>query len=101
MRAFVFLFVLGIAAMSAAPIVAADLPEPDQLPAISEFPDPLTTRSGKKIQTTEQWFAERRPELSALFQHYMYGTLPAIKTSVSGKIAHEDRNAFDGKATLR
>src|SRR5688572_6983293 len=40
------------------------------------LPDPLTMLDGKKITTTTEWEAVRRPELRRLFQHYMYGKLP-------------------------
>src|SRR5262249_45636934 len=42
----------------------------------------------------------RRPELKALFQHYMYGYLPPAE-KVSAKVERTDRKALGGKATLR
>jgi hypothetical protein len=56
---------------------------------------------GRRVTTREQWFNERRPELIALFQHYMYGTLPPRPAQVSGKLERVDRNALGGKATLK
>jgi dienelactone hydrolase len=55
---------------------------------------------GTKVTTKEQWAEKRRPELKALFQHYMYGTIPPA-APVTAKVLHEDDNAFGGKATLR
>lgn len=81
--------------------VAADFPPPEKLPSIPELPDPLTTLAGKKITTKDEWQSTRRPELKELFQHYMYGRYPGVKSQVSAKVLFEDRAAFDGKATLR
>ena len=52
-------------------------PSVDELPAIKEMPDPLVKSDGARVTTVEQWKAERRPELIAQFQHYMYG-IPAV-----------------------
>ena len=41
-----------------------------QLPAV------LTTRNGKKITTSEQWWKIRRPELIEDFEREMYGRMP-------------------------
>ncbi|HWB06267.1 MAG TPA: DUF4038 domain-containing protein [Verrucomicrobiales bacterium] len=92
-----------------APRVAAQAPPPPSgtfptvadLPPQNAWPDLLLTAGGKRITTREQWFHDRRPELLAQFQHYMYGTLPPHPEKVSGKIEREDRAAFKGTATLR
>ena len=78
---------------------AAALPEPKDLPSKPELPDPLVMLDGTKVTTKEQWNEKRRPELKQLFQHYMYGTLPA-KSEVKATILHTDTKAFGGKATL-
>ncbi len=79
---------------------AADFPAPKDLPRHPGLPDPLIMLDGTKITTKEQWNNKRRPELKALFQHYMYGTIPPA-TKVTARVLHEDANAFGGKATLR
>ena len=56
---------------------------------------------GRRVNTRDQWVTERRPELLALFQHYMYGALPPQPRTVAGSTEREDRKAFGGKATLR
>jgi hypothetical protein len=77
-----------------------DYPAPASLPARPDLPDPLVTFDGRKVETREQWEKERKPELKALFQHYMYGFLiPPVE--VSGQERRSDANAFGGKATLR
>ncbi|HZU37268.1 MAG TPA: acetylxylan esterase [Gemmataceae bacterium] len=75
-------------------------PEPDQLPSQRDLPDPLTTFDGKRVTTSQQWFGQRRPELRALFQHYMYGWMPPAP-KVRATVTREDREYFDGRATLK
>lgn len=92
------LTMLSLLSLSAAQ--AADFPAPRDLPRRPELPDPLVMMDGSKVTSKEQWVEKRRPELKALFQHYMYGTLPAAKP-VTAKVLHEDPKAVGGKATLR
>lgn len=96
MRPLTMLSLLSLSAAGA----AADFPAPKDLPRRPELPDPLVMMDGSKVASKEQWAEKRRPELKALFQHYMYGTLPAA-TPVTAKVLHEDPKAFGGKATLR
>ncbi|WP_435008195.1 alpha/beta hydrolase family protein [Tundrisphaera lichenicola] len=89
-----------------APIVGAKMaeagfPEPAQLPSHPGLPDPLVMFDGSRVSTPEQWTERRRPELKALFQHYMYGNLPAAPPSVQGTVDREDRNYLGGKATKK
>jgi hypothetical protein len=79
---------------------AAEFPAPKDLPSHPELPDPLVMLDGTKVTTKAQWVEQRRPELRELFQHYMYGRLPAARP-VKAKVLHEDKKAFGGKATLR
>src|SRR5260370_32187754 len=83
--------------------VAAEPAFPDvaRLPAHAELPDPLVMLGGQRITTKEEWFSRRRPELKALFQHYMYAYAPPAPAKVQ---AHSERlhpRALDGRATLR
>jgi hypothetical protein len=72
-----------------------------ELPVRPEFPDPLVMLDGRPITTREQWTNERRPELIALFQHYMYGDLPPPPGKSQATLAREDPRALGGKATLK
>ena len=92
---------LGILAMSVVAAPAEPLPQADKLPSIAEFPDVLTMRDGTKITTKKDWEEKRRPELKALFEHYMYGKFPAKPEKVTAKVLFEDAKALDGKGTLR
>jgi hypothetical protein len=79
----------------------ADFPPVSQLPARPELPDPLTMLDGTRVTTKEQWRDKRRPELLALFQHYMYGYLPPRPDKVDFKVERVDPKALGGKATLK
>ncbi|MEX0586009.1 MAG: acetylxylan esterase [Pirellulales bacterium] len=72
----------------------------DQLPVQENLPDPLVGFAGKRIATKEQWNAERRPELKALFQHYMYGYFPS-PPKVTHTVELTDKEYFGGKATKK
>lgn len=90
-----------IATLLLAPgLAAADFPEVARLPSRPELPDPLVMLNGERVTTAEQWHKQRRPELKALIQHYMYGYLPP-PAKIEAKVEREDLKALDGKATLR
>ncbi len=79
---------------------APSFPPAAQLPANPDAPDPLVMLNGKPVATRSQWLKRRRPELKALFQHYMYGWFaPPMK--VRGTVTYRDTNFFGGKATLK
>jgi hypothetical protein len=92
------LALLGLFAMSI-PAFPADFPAPDKLPAKPGLPDPTIAFDGTKITNMKDWEAKRRPELKALFEHYMYGQYPAKPEKVTAKVLFEDK-VFDGKALL-
>ena len=80
---------------------SATFPAPDALPARPELPDPLVMFDARAVETQSQWFHERRPELKALFQHYLYGHFPPAPKSVKADLRREDGKALDGKATRK
>lgn len=75
-------------------------PEFAKLPANPGLPDPLVGLDGRKATTPQEWTRRRRPELKALFQHYMYGTLPAKPSQFSARITGEHLDFLGGKAIL-
>jgi len=83
--------------LAAAGAAMGDLPEADALPSVPELPDPLVMRDGTRVTTAEQW-RERREELKALFEHYMYGHFPPAPGKVAGRVVREEK---DGAATVR
>jgi hypothetical protein len=90
---------LGACASKEPCLVVPDYPAPAALPVRADLPDPLVMLDGRKVATREQWEKERKPELRALFEHYMYGHLPKL-TDVRGTVRRSDPKAFGGKATL-
>ena len=68
---------------------------------VTSLPDPLVMLDGKKVTTAKQWEKDRRPELKRLFQHYMYGYMPAAPKKVVAKVEREEKRYFGSKATKR
>src|SRR5205814_664516 len=64
-------------------------PEPAALPPQAGLPDPLLMLDGRRVSSREQWFQERRPELKALFEHYMYGQIPPKPAQMRTKVIGE------------
>ena len=56
---------------------------------------------GRRITSRDQWFKERRPELKALFEHYMYGPIPSKPAHVQVTNLGEYHDFLGGKATLK
>jgi (4-O-methyl)-D-glucuronate---lignin esterase len=81
--------------------------EPMPFPGLSELkpqaamPDPLVMFDGRRVTSREQWFNERRPELKALFAHYMYGPIPPKPAHTHVSIEGEYHDFLGGKATLK
>ncbi|HEV7926282.1 MAG TPA: acetylxylan esterase [Verrucomicrobiae bacterium] len=94
------LFVAAAACQLATGRAAPVFPDVSNLPSNPNLPDSLTMLNGQKVATREQWLQERRPELKALFQHYMYGWFPA-PVPVQGVVTYTDPRFFEGKATLK
>ncbi|MBN2506973.1 MAG: acetylxylan esterase [Verrucomicrobia bacterium] len=77
------------------------LPEFAALPVQTNLPDPLVMLDGTRVTTPDAWVSRRRPELQALFQHYMYGALPPKPAAVQFDVEREDARYFGGKATKK
>jgi dienelactone hydrolase len=85
----------------AAPSSRSSFPEASALPAQPALPDPLVMLDGSRVISRSQWLNARRPELQALFQHYMYGAIPPKPARMQVKVVAEHRDFLDSKATLR
>jgi len=94
------LAVLG-ACTSGSERARGEFPEVSKLPAQAEMPDPLVMLDGQRVKDGQEWFDRRRPELKALFQHYMYGTPPSAPEKIQTTVARVDPKYFDGKATKK
>jgi len=81
-------------------LAAADFPDVSQLKPSAELPDPLVMLDGTKVTNKADWEAKRKPELKALFQHYMYGRMPPKPARQEFRVS-EPRDCLAGKAVLR
>ncbi len=79
---------------------AADFPDIYKLPAHSDLPDPLVMFDGARVADRQAWNEKRKPELKALFQHYMYGEFPPAP-KIEAMVVQTDRDAVGGKATMK
>ena len=94
-----FLILAGVLCMANAR--AESFPEVQQLPVQAGLPDMLVMLSGEKVNSKEQWVQKRRPELKALFQHYMYGFMPPAPEKIQATLEREDKQCLGGKATKK
>jgi len=62
------------------------------------LPDPLVMKDGRKVETAQQWYKERRPELLEMFETEMFGKAPGKYDNTSYEVLEEDRHALEGKA---
>jgi hypothetical protein len=76
-------------------------PPPDQLPSRPELPDPLVRFDGQRVSSLQEWEQQRRPELKALFEHYMYGEYPRRPEKVSGRVLFADDQVWGGRGMVR
>lgn len=76
------------------------LPEFAELSPQPALRDPLVMLDGRRVASREEWERTRRPELKAIFQHYMYGKIPGpVPMRTVTQAVHTD--FLEGKATLK
>lgn len=71
------------------------------LPVQPAMPDPLVMLNGEPVRTPKQWKYQRRPELKALVQHYMYGHIPPAPAHFEARVTGQYPDFLEGKATLK
>jgi hypothetical protein len=86
---------------NAGPALRPSFLEPSALAPQVALPDPLVMSDGRPVTSRDQWFKERRPELQALFQHYMYGAVPAKPAHTQAQLLGAYPDFLAGKATLK
>jgi hypothetical protein len=89
---------LGLASFG---LAAESFPDIAALPLQTNLPDPLVTLDGSRVTTSDAWVNQRRPELKALFQNYMYGHFPPAPARLDSRVERVDEKALAGKATLK
>ncbi len=88
-------------ARGATPELTSVFPDASSLKAQSALPSPLVMFDGAAVTSPQQWFAERRPELKALFEHYMYGPIPRQHRPVQANLVGEYGDFLAGNAILK
>ena len=63
-----------------------------------EVPDALTSASGRKIATVQEWETIRKPELLELFSREVYGRSPRAPRKAEFRLLERSEDALDGKA---
>ena len=81
------------------PLGAANYDE-DKVPDFT-LPPLLTSDSGERIRTVQQWESIRRPELLNLFASHVYGRAPAAPDSISYRVDRVEEHALAGQATAK
>jgi len=76
-------------------------PDASALPLQPGLPDPLVMLDGRRIDSPKQWLTDRRPELKALFEHYMYGPIPPKPKQMETKVLGNYPDFLRGTATLK
>lgn len=92
------LVVLVVASAGVA-LARESFPDVAKLPPQPGLPDPLLRPDGTRVATRKEWVKKRRPELKALFAHYMYGHVPPRPSGMKLDVERIDRGVFGGKAT--
>lgn len=94
-------FTTAVVGFADAPSPALQFPDASAFPERTALPDPMLMFDGRRVESGLQWKEKRRPELQALFQHYMYGTIPPRPTNPRFTKVAEYSDFLEGKATLR
>src|SRR5687767_13760250 len=90
-----------MAIFTGAAMSAPQYPKAADLPVQQGLPSPLQSLDGKRVTDQDSWERYLRPELKALFQHYMYGQLPPKPAKINFKMENEYPDFLDGKATIK
>ena len=97
---FGMVIVWALLAGCATPPVEFSFAEVSDLTPRPEMPDPLILQNGDKVSSRLDWVKTRRPELKALFEHYMYGKIPPKPANLSAQVLGKYNDFLEGKATL-
>src|SRR5689334_777600 len=62
------------------------------------LPDVLTSKSGKKVNTANEWQKTRRPEILRIYEESMYGPTPKVAIPTASKVVSVEPKALGGTA---
>lgn len=93
-----FSIAVGVSAIFTGSCMGATFPDAATLPS-RQYPRVLETFNGAAV--TPAIWEDRKQELRALFQHYMYGQLPPKPANMQFKVEKEYPDFLDGKAILK
>ena len=65
------------------------------------LPDPLITEKGQAVDSQEQWWQKRRPQIARLFEKQVYGKPPEQTLELRFDVLSINEQALDGKATRK
>jgi len=65
------------------------------------LPDVLKTRDNKIISSKKAWEKNRRPEILALFEDYIYGPVPKSFEDIRFSVLSETKNSMNGKSNRK
>ena len=66
-----------------------------------KLPDPLLLANGRPVADAGVWYAERRPQILALFEDYVYGWAPEPPNEMGFEIISIDKQALGGRAVRK
>jgi (4-O-methyl)-D-glucuronate---lignin esterase len=75
------------------------MPGVDELPVLTDLPDPMVTNDGAKVTTKEQW-TKRREEIKRTLEYYAVGRMPPPPGNVKG-VEVSTETVLDGKVKYR
>jgi hypothetical protein len=65
------------------------------------LPEVLADKSGKRINSANEWTKVRRTEILKMLEENVFGKVPSTPWTESFRIVNEDKNAINGTATLK
>lgn len=61
-----------------------------------QLPDPLVLKDGRRVTSARVWWRERRPQIVADFERYVYGRIPAHVPPVTWRVTASERDRAGG-----
>jgi hypothetical protein len=61
-----------------------------------DYPDALTMKDGQKVTTPKMWWDERRPQIIADYEEYVYGRIPKNIPQVHWTVTATDKETLGG-----